>query len=179
VIMPRIVRLHLCAILSAAGLAYLATRGDLLGSGTVFLASLGLIEKCINVFLRGRLRTIRREGLRFNQALRSIAIELKRLGARTIGLAALSHPRRYRVLGRLGEIPVDLPSTVNEVFSRFQGISFASEDVLELGWRGHGFVNVGRAFDGSESVVRESDPQVFELDALSLPGRTPARTAPC
>jgi hypothetical protein len=164
--MNTVLQLHLSLIFAAALAAYAVARRNWLAAGLQFVIFLGIGEASVMFFVRRRLRRIQEEAEGFRISLDSVNLD----EARSRALAALAVSDRCRSVARAEPVSTtELPPTVSDIISRYSRCVFPAGDVLELGSRDRGFVDVGRTYYGARLLVRELDQGLFESEETDLP----------
>ena len=164
--MKDFLQLHLSLVLAAAVIAHVSSRSTWLAFGVVFVISFGMIEGAVMFFIKKRLRTILQEKEEFQRSLHAMTLD----EARSQSLSAIASSIHCKPVVQSNPDPTkELPTTVSDIFSRYARIVFPAGDLLDLGSRAGGFIDVGRTYDGARLLVRETDQGLFESESQDFP----------
>lgn len=159
-------QLH-CSLVLGAGVVCYLFGGISWHSLVAFLFLWGALEYAVNGAIKGRLRTLRQEGERFERSI--ISLGLAEANSRATEALRASQGCSTLEIDPSIPAPDGLPEGLFRVFSRYQRVSFPSGDVLELGDRNGDYIQVGSTFDGAPILARLKDASIFEWDSGGIP----------
>jgi hypothetical protein len=161
-------QLHIALLAFALAVAWMVHPATVGSSMALFGAILVVMEGSAWVFLAWTRIVGRKAVEEFKRDLASMTPDQAR--EKTLAALKLSD---HVLQSRTSSDPT-LPAPICALFCVYERATFASGDLLEMGSRAQGFIEVGRTFDGARVLFREEDGATFEWDALG----TPSASAP-